>query len=381
MVTVASRWIETMGPKDQTALVAVGSQYDLIQPLTGDKIELISALKSLKTREERTALYSSLREALKYLQSGSAAPARRVLLVMTDGMDDDDTTGIREGDVVSVVEQTHIPIFALGVTSNPLHTTGDRYLKALAGLALRGNGTYAALGAANTTAEGLADQLRDAVSRVYVGQVICAKCPRDGRPYPFTLKVKGFAGTPTPVVLWSSAPVPWYTRYWWALALGAAVLIAGAIAIAMMAARRKKIPPPLPEPPPQPPPLPPPLPETVFPKPEQWTPPPPPKPGIRGLKLSFVDIGRSNRYEAELVERVVVGKDSQNAVCVLGDDLVGDRQCEFYRHEGGVFVRNLNPSRPTLVNGVPVVAARRIEHRDLIVVGSTEMRLLIGDAQ
>ncbi|HEY3836632.1 MAG TPA: VWA domain-containing protein, partial [Bryobacteraceae bacterium] len=85
--TVAA-WIGEMGPKDQTTLLTVGNKTGVVSPFTTDKAALLKALGDVNTQDETTALYLSLATGLRTALSSSDLPARRILLVLTDGKDD-----------------------------------------------------------------------------------------------------------------------------------------------------------------------------------------------------------------------------------------------------------------------------------------------------
>jgi pSer/pThr/pTyr-binding forkhead associated (FHA) protein len=70
----------------------------------------------------------------------------------------------------------------------------------------------------------------------------------------------------------------------------------------------------------------------------------------------------------------VIGR-SGDCDVVVADPKVSNRHCEMALIHGQVLIYDLDSTNRTYVNGVPIRGRDRLETRDMILVGDTEMRL------
>jgi hypothetical protein len=355
MRAAVASWIDRLGDKDRMELLKVGTTAEIAQGFTANHEDLLRVLKSLKRDAARTALYAALIRAMRE-QSSEDLPARRVIVVLTDGKDDDDLTGQTQLNLLSDIDQIRVPIFAIGVTAVPPKPTADKFLKSLAEIALRSNGLYRPLEA--SSAASLYEEMRQAILRVYVGSLWCDSCPHDGRSYGLKVNVRGRDSSLVQIVLLPPTKVsPWYRTTPALVGVALIVVILAGLAIWFILRRHKRPPDPV---------------VAVI---------PPKQPQRRGQEIVFAVLGKQTRYEAELVDRVVLGTNAQCDVCLPGDNSILDRHCEISQRDGFLFIRDLGNPGATAVNGVTIRQPHRIENHDIVRVGRTELRILVGATQ
>ncbi len=351
MIAALRMWVNHLSSKDRMALVAIGNTARLVQDFTASKANLLARLDQLKPNGSRTALYASLIEGMQITKGRVDLPLRRALVVLTDGRNDDDTTGSSEEDVHQAIEQYRTPIFAIGITRKPPPRNADPYLAILAGFASSSHGIYVPL--EESSIGGTYDQILDAIRRVYVGRLSCARCPHDGRKYAFKVIAGGRESVAAQLTLFPPTPPPPAKRSFRWLIVGLADLLAVVIVL-LVAWRLNWFKPHAPPP---------------------ALPPPPPRPS---MPLTLVTIGGQRQYKAALIDRITVGRDHSCEVCVDSDDTIAPRHCELYMDAGNVYVRNLDSSARTAVNGALIQMPQQFESNDIIRVGRSEFRVLFG---
>jgi pSer/pThr/pTyr-binding forkhead associated (FHA) protein len=60
-----------------------------------------------------------------------------------------------------------------------------------------------------------------------------------------------------------------------------------------------------------------------------------------------------------------------------GDLGISGRHMEIFHKEGSLFIRDLRSTNGTFVNGVRIQADHRIQPNDLLLLGGTELRVII----
>ena len=71
---------------------------------------------------------------------------------------------------------------------------------------------------------------------------------------------------------------------------------------------------------------------------------------------------------------LTVGRGGQNDVAIDGDEFASARHVRFEPRRDGVWVQDLGSTNGTLVNGVRIDGARRLEPGDVVRVGETDLR-------
>jgi Mg-chelatase subunit ChlD len=353
-------WIDRLGDKDQMALIQVGATPILMQNFTSNHTALKQALDALKLNQNRTALYASLIGALKAFP-GSKAPQRRVILVLTDGRDDDDRTGETLRKLFRCIDEQRTPIFAIGVTKEPPPRVADKAIKTLAEIAASSKGLYRPLATASISS--LYEEMCQAILRVYVGAISCESCPHDGRNYGFKVDIRGRGSALDQIVILPPQPLPqkvWYHRK--PAIIGSALLfllLLAAVLVWLILHRRKKLK--LAKP------------VAVIPVPDMI-----PLPLRPSIKIMLAVLGKEKRFEFDVVGRILLGRGEQCDVCLSSDASIGDRQCEIFQRDNALYLRDLEKPGKTAVNGMTIQQPRLLESSDIIRIGNTELRILFG---
>jgi Mg-chelatase subunit ChlD len=171
-------WIESLGPTDRAAIVTFGSSVNTIQDFTADKRALNLALDGLAPIDMRTSLYRGLVQAIDLSRRlDSSLPLRRAIVVLTDGMDDDQQSGGGRQEVLDKLAVDPVPIYGLGASSQ-YNAKVDAALEDFAGLVRASGGDYnrIELGSLNKVYE----RLRAIVSSTKHLIAECHTCALDG---------------------------------------------------------------------------------------------------------------------------------------------------------------------------------------------------------
>jgi hypothetical protein len=173
--------IEAMGEQDQAALLSFGTGVKLRQDFTPNKMALKAKVMELAPSDEQTFFHQGL---LRALEIGSrldeGLPKRRVIVTLTDGLDDT-AGGVTADEVLARLRETRIPIYAIGFASPPVSATQQAGLKALGEFARRSGGQY--LDARDGGLETAYADLRRQIGEALVVHLRCADCVADGRLY------------------------------------------------------------------------------------------------------------------------------------------------------------------------------------------------------
>jgi tight adherence protein B len=109
----AGQFLASVKPNDQVAIVTFGHTAQVVQPLTSDTAALANALQATTSDHTAgTALNDAVSIGVKELASAPAA-SRRVLIVMTDGVDSSSTATLPDATKQAVDDQVAIYSIAL----------------------------------------------------------------------------------------------------------------------------------------------------------------------------------------------------------------------------------------------------------------------------
>jgi len=109
----ANAFVDKMGSRDTTMVIAFNDQAKVIQDFTGDKTKLKAAIAGLSATGGRAA-YSGITAAAS--QQASAQAARRAIILITDGSDN--ASKISMGDAIKAANDSKTPVFTVGVGSD-----------------------------------------------------------------------------------------------------------------------------------------------------------------------------------------------------------------------------------------------------------------------
>ncbi len=394
-----AHWIADLETDDRAAILSFGDDCRTVVDFTADREALNAALATLGPTDQRTRLHKALVRALELgHRQDPGLPSRRVAVVLTDGRDEG--SGQNVEDVVRKIGDQPLPIYALGY-SQLRPANRQRYLDVLHRFAVLSGGLFVDAG------QGSIDDryvdLRQAIQRVWVAHFRCDACREDGKKYRFQSSVevaeKAFpVGIDVRLVLSSSPPPktpvdpPPKTQpelptaegslAWWLAAAGAALLL---VLILWWWSRRRR--------------------GAELPAAadserldlhlraegkeddarEDAEPPPrdepelPPNPGTE-IQLVVIRGRKPGRtYRARVAGRCTAGAGDSNDIVLAQEDGVETHHFELVREAEELWIRPQNQRSTTSVNGVPTADRHQLEPDDLILAGSTELRIIFEE--
>jgi len=387
------QWTEKMGDKDRAAIVSFGESVKTVQDFTADKAALKAKIADLALTDVHTRLNEGLIRALDLGRRDDAdLPRRRVIVTLSDGIDDAAGASTREETLARIKEEP-VPIYAIGFAAASVAARDkDQGFKLLGAFAHASGGTFAA--ADGKPLAQIYNELNTTIHEANLLLLECATCPGDGRAYPLRVKLQadqrvltatsevrlmpGAAPPALPASAPSSAPVPAVAvpesgvavPLWGWLAGGAGV----AAFVVFMLLRRKKpepVPPPVPTPEPRPARtvhVPVDLPATAISR---------PRPGLAIQLTAVSGAQRGREWRTEVGAETVIGRSASCAVVIDDDSEISAKNSVLSAEGGLLFIDDLGSTNGTAINGSPIKSRRRVSDGDLILVGRTELRLTV----
>jgi Mg-chelatase subunit ChlD len=425
-----SNWVNTLRPKDRVGLITFGAEVKTLVSPTADRATLRAAIDSLAPTDMNTALHQALAEAIELAAArrGADLPERRVIVTLTDGVDDAPEGFGSPGVLRELIAEAHVPIYAVGYATRSHDSAAVRAgLDALGEFAQRSGGGFIDARGTGDLPAAFSD-LRQRIQEVYKIGLKCAACPLNGEPAPLllTLKSDGFdledridvrltpgpgpEPTTRPAVIPPELPPAepsWFRQYWPFLAAAGAVLLLLLLWGLLLARRRKQakvaeddadddlalglseggaVPPPGSDLPAGafdlgPAPLP--VPPVPF-QPQPQAPPPQPAAPYRGptASISIAIIGgprSGERLTLRLAPDAVIGRAPGCALSIGTDAEASGRHARIEVLDNGrIVLRDLDSTNGTRLNGISVQGAQRLGDGDVIGVGQSELRVGLG---
>lgn len=358
-------WIDTLGDADRVAVIAFGDEVKVKQEFTNDKSALASAVQ-VTSSDGHTAFFDAVNKAADLaFRRGKDLPARRVIIAVSDGRDDEPTSGLNEDSVRATLGKTGVQLFAIDAGDTRRRACSNFLIALATGtggqcVRLTGNDAQAAIDEIQATIKHVlvldAECPACVVSETYPYQVMAGVEPQAQQSplHDVTMEAPPRPPPPPPLPLW----------VW--IAVGAVVLLVlGGLATWLLWPKKRP----------------------VSVRPDTWSEPAPmvsPPAGGPPInaRLELYEIGkRSSPHEAALGDRVVLGRDESCQIVIRGDPHVAGEQCEFTWEGGHVVVTNLSPDMPMQVAGSQLIGSRRIPSNEQLQVGSIPMRLIIIPAE
>ena len=174
-----NNWIAGLKAHDQAALIGFGSQVNVLQDFTQNKDSLKKTVDKLAPSDNETFLYQGLTKAFELGRRLDAAlPKRRVIVVLTDGIDDA-TGGVTKDEVLAQMHESRIPIYAIGFTLPPLTPAKENGLKELGVLARTSGGHF--LKADSMPLADAYNLQKDRIAHSYELEITCTICKAEGQ--------------------------------------------------------------------------------------------------------------------------------------------------------------------------------------------------------
>ena len=400
-------WVDAMGDADRACLIAFGSEVNTVMDFTGDRSALKTAIAALRLTDNDTRLHQGLARGLDLgRRLDPDLPARRAIVVLSDGENDvrgDFEGGMTRAELERRVAEHPVPVYAVGFLPRAANPRQQEHLKLFAEM-VRGSGGDFFL-AGQTPFPEMFQRMRRAVLDVFAARVSCPACAADGgiqriqaritrdarvlsdgmdaRLFPPAAPpapdppepLPEAAPVPEPVVETVAEPEPEPPTPWWKTPQGVGTLVGGAflaLLLAVFVLRRRKRQAPEDED----------AGESGFSSPA-WDEGPPPEevpaePVPTGRALRFTRVGGDGRvFSAVLGEGLVLGRGQSAGLAIPDDSEISGRHCELIRHGEAVFVRDLDSTNGTYVNGALVSADMKLHHHDVLRIGRTELRVTL----
>lgn len=400
--------------RSQVALLAIGTEVRTVQSF-GPVAATTAALDTLVPDSPETALYEAVLAAQEMASKAAPSlPLRRVVLVLTDGIDDSRHGFGREEALKKIVEGD-APVFSLALAPARPAVEQREAIKSLAEISRASGGAFVQSTAGN--AAGNLNLLLAEALRAQLLTLDCSACARDGvlRTLQVSVQQKDATSSdsrglrllasqqPPPAVASAASsgslvppqlpigphltlPVrisltlallnPWQ----WALVLAAAVA-AIAVGLGLRHSLKKK-----------------PETDTIPPGTEIKTDVDPPKsgsdpldPGAVGIAVIHVgarqkdglpvmlDVAGQGRMQIRVgASEVVFGRAKKADVSIEHDPESSSRHAALYLLKGALMLRDLGSSNGTYLNGTRIVRPEPIQDRDLVRIGRTEVRVYLG---
>jgi hypothetical protein len=162
----------------QVALVAIGSEYRLLKQFSDDYEGTAKSISELTASDQETSLYEAVLQSQQVAQTvQKGLPKRRVVLVVTDGLDDSHR-GYGQTEAKRKITEGLAPIYAIGINKKNRKIPQNEALKSLAEIARLSGGEFV-----ETMSDGIADALEKQVVNmvgVSVAVLDCTGCVRNG---------------------------------------------------------------------------------------------------------------------------------------------------------------------------------------------------------
>jgi hypothetical protein len=385
------RWIDEMRPLDRASVLSFGEASRLVLDFSADKAALRAALQALGPTDMQTVLYRGLLDALELSsRRDPELPARRVVVVLSDGKDEG--SALASEDVLVTLRESGLPLYAIGFGG----PSKREWLDLLLRFATNSAGDFVAVGGGDfARAYGA---MRETIDRVWVAELDCAGCEADGSvrrlqvnlgledrvlskgvdlrllpPVASAAVVGGAtaaAAAPAPPSVGTAAAASEPGRrsgwvLWSALAAALAVVVVGAVLAARRikagtaaadtggaaAPKRRRA-----------------RQQLTRRERRQLDVPLDSEPMVPPVALCLTVVrgaAEGSEHRFLLHRRGVLGSGSKSDFRVGEPDLAAE-QVELVQQDGGVYGRNLSRTQPTLVNGAPLVESRPIGNGDLL---------------
>ncbi len=367
------QWVIGMRKQDTAALMTVGREVETILGFTSDQPRLMQSIDALGATDQETSLYRGVLAAAQMgrLQAKNL-PARRAIILLSDGMDDA-ISGVTVDEVLKQSQEYRIPLYSIGFAVPPLSESKRQGLKVLSILSRQSGGFFV---------QAEADQLENAYQQLYRDimqsyrlMIDCAACQANGQL--MRLNVAWNDGQhilnegldirllPEPAASQTASSLPVSSGMPLQLLVGLLAFIAFLTGLILIYRQRlayshqdqEYL--------------------TISDQPASFAQSSVlskmPHVLIRFTVVSGVQKGR--QYQLEIVDQAVIGRAANCALCLDDDTEISAQHVLLLYKEGCLRVRDLNSTNGTLVNGVPIHNEFPLRDKDMLLLGRTELRV------
>jgi hypothetical protein len=408
-------WITSLGGGDRAAIVTLGESVRTAVDFTSNKAVLSDEVSKLVFRDQRTLLYQGLVRAVDLSKRlDESLPLRRAIIVLTDGMDDQQGGAGRQ-DVLDKLAIDPTPIYGIGA-SREKSPRVDEALKEFGAIVRASGGEFRRVDL-NTLDQGY-HYLQAVIAATRRMTARCDGCLPDGSTIVTRLYMtqrttslssgsvtvravneKGEVVVPAarqPAIQPAIQPViqpviqpqrPWYSVWWtrltsWIGALAWQWLVLAALALAAVFAGSIAFFLPKPSP----------TPDTtrIYPEPGPTQPSPQDPNGVfivqdaitpgtqlEAQRLRITPLGHNEvpAQERVFTGELTVGRTQDNQISIYNDTQVSSKHCTLAPKDGLILVCDEGSRNGTRVNGVPIEQFMHAEPDSVLGVGRTELRM------
>lgn len=382
-------WIEGMHEHDRAALISFGSQVKVLQDFSVDKVVLKQRVDKLTPSDKDTFLYQGLVQAFELGRRQDAnLPKRRVIVVLTDGIDDA-AGGVTKEEVFLQMPENRIPIYAIGFAMAPLTQDKENGLKELGVLARTSGGHFLKADSMPLT-KAYALQ-KERIVNSYELHLLCNACKAEGQLSRLNVtfntgdrtlsdgvdlrllpqnkvtpggKQTALAATEKINVEQKKSPEKFNYIPWAVLAI---VLLLTLLVMLRLMKRRKLA-----------------REQAMKEAAAESEPLEKAEAGIKqelhrpakySLSLTVVTGSEpGKRFKLGFNDSAVIGRASDCDLS-LNDSEISSRHAEIKFDKGILVIKDLNSKNGTLINGVPIHTVHYLQDGDQILIGRTELRL------
>jgi hypothetical protein len=362
--------IGKLRPPDRMAVITFGDQVKLACDFTADRAQLAAAVDALAPTDGSTVLHAAIVRAM-----GMAArrdpdlPTRRVALLFSDGKDEG--SGQTVEDVVEVIREHHLPLYALGFSTLP-RAERQKYLAVLHRFATLSGGLYLEAGATGWQAG--YKSLRESVLAVRVTEAFCDGCGAEGgrARLQVTLTADGKVLTdgadlrllPGEKAQTDMSPPTRREHLGIWLLAAAAVLLGFTLFVFFRKSRRTAAP------------LADAAPSGHVPGPATQPESVPPLRAAPQVRLAVVrGASPGQTFDVRLDREILVGRSPECDLTVDGDDTMSGRHFRLFLAGSRLVVEDAGSANGTAVNGAPISGEYPLTDGDLIAAGHTQLRI------
>lgn len=94
------------------------------------------------------------------------------------------------------------------------------------------------------------------------------------------------------------------------------------------------------------------------------------------VTLYKVGPGEEESYRLNVKDEVVIGRNKDCQLSLEHDSALSGRHCSIIYRDGYIYVRDEKSTNGTYVNGVPIVGEFKVEKDDILLIGSSEYRVV-----
>ena len=395
MKDTLAAFVDAMSNRDQAALVTFGSEVKLVQEFSSNRGKLKEKLAELQPTADDTAFYGGLDRAIAVARAGGVeVPGRRVVLTLTDGVNDI-AGGVSKGDISAKLGIDPVPLYLIGFIPGAPTPEEQSAMGVMKDFATQSGGRF--YDGRSGGWRGIYFAISRSIRNAFVIELDAAGFRSEGAAYPLELSLTAAnrtwtsklqltvpaggttatpTGSPAPAAQTgggekaegSPATSPW-------MMAGTAAILAVAVAGWLWFRRRRSATPIAPAPVSEP---------TVAASTLDEPPVPSLTAGVAAVPVAGVLIRLTrihegpppHQLEIEIVDRVVLGSDPAVSHLVFEQDReIAPAHCEIFLEEGRLYLQNLATTGDTFLNGVALTARQSLEEQDVLKIGRTEMRI------